>query len=202
MSSNPLDQLEGVSLELVRRVLSTNSTLLQILKGAQTLDAPNWYLAGGAISQTIWNHVSSCPPDTGIRDYDLVYFDDSDLSYEAEDKVIQRGHIIFSNVATEVEIRNQARVHIWYGEKYGVHRSPLPNVEAGIISWISNTAMVGVRLERDDSWTVFAPRGIDDYFEKIVRPNPVFATKEQYDAKVARWKKVWTGLSIEAWPST
>lgn len=53
-----------------------------MLNRAAILNLPNWYLAAGALSQTIWNKLSSLPPDTGISDYDLVYFDDSNLSYE------------------------------------------------------------------------------------------------------------------------
>lgn len=40
--------------------------------------------------------------DTGIDDYDLVYHDDSDLSYDAEDKVIQEAKRLFADVPAEV----------------------------------------------------------------------------------------------------
>lgn len=46
-------------------------------------------------------------------DYDLFYFDDSDISWAAKDLVISRGQELFADVAVDVEIRNQARVHLW-----------------------------------------------------------------------------------------
>jgi uncharacterized protein len=55
------------------------------------------------------------PLDYGIKDYDLGYFDDSDLSYEAEDAVIRRVKAAFDEpLRSTVEVRNQARVHLWF----------------------------------------------------------------------------------------
>ncbi|KAL7961519.1 hypothetical protein V8C34DRAFT_14471 [Trichoderma compactum] len=118
----------------LRNVLSMNPTLVLVLTRAASLDLPNWYLAAGAPSQTIWNNVSSLPPETGIHDYHLVYHDASDLSYEAEDVVIQAGKRLFADIPVEVEIRNQARVHSWYEKKFGLARPANQSVEDGIDS--------------------------------------------------------------------
>lgn len=185
----------------LREVLSTNPTLLTVLRRAATLNLPNWYLAAGALSQTIWNFVSSLPPETGIHDYDLVYHDPSDLSYEAEDAVIRRGRELFADMpSVEVEIRNQARVHLWFGEKFGIPCPPHGSVEEGIDSWISTSAMLGVRLEEDGAWSVYAPQGLSMFFSMVVRPNTALAKKEVYDKKAARWKAIWEKLVVEPWP--
>ncbi|KIX92735.1 uncharacterized protein Z520_11587 [Fonsecaea multimorphosa CBS 102226] len=184
----------------LRKVLSSNPTLVTVLTCAAALNLPNWYLAGGALSQTIWNSVSKLPPETGIRDYDLVYYDDSDLSYEAEDLVIQAGKRQFGDVPVEVEIRNQARVHLWYEKKHGVPCRPHTSVEAGIDTWISTSAMLGVRLDELGGWVVYAPRGLSDFFNMVVRPNPVLGKREAYDKKVKRWKEIWPNLIAESWP--
>ncbi|KFA60445.1 hypothetical protein S40285_08293 [Stachybotrys chlorohalonatus IBT 40285] len=184
----------------LREVLSTNPTLVLVLTRAATLNLPNWYLAAGALSQTIWNSISGLDPDTGIHDYDLVYHDASDLSYEAEDRVIQRGKELFADVPVEVEIRNQARVHLWYPQKHGVVCPAHQSVEAGIDMWISTSAMLGVRLEADGSWSVYAPRGLSDFFNMVVRPNPILGNQPAYEKKVERWKGIWVGLTVEPWP--
>ena len=186
----------------LRSTLSTNPALVRVLTRAAALNLPNWYLAGGALSQTIWNAASSLPPETGINDYDLVYHDASDTSYEAEDVAIQAGRRLFADVPVEVEIRNQARVHLWYGEKHGVPCPQHESVEAGIDSWISTSAMIGVRLEQDGAWTVYAPRGLSDHFSMIVRPNPVLGTRAPYEKKARRWRGIWKGLTIEPWPGS
>lgn len=186
----------------LRTILSSNPTLLQVLNGAAQLSLPNWYLAAGALSQTIWNSVSGKAPEVGISDYDLVYFDDTDLSWEAEDLAIQAGKKLFADLPVEVEIRNQARVHLWYAEKHGVPCAPHKSVEAGIDSWISTSAMIGVRLLDDGEWSVYAPRGLSDYFNMIVRPNPILGTREAYERKAARWVTIWDNLTVLPWPQS
>ncbi|KAH8665468.1 hypothetical protein BGZ61DRAFT_538816 [Ilyonectria robusta] len=197
---NPAQLPVHLQLVHLRDVLSTNGTLLEVLNRAAILNLPNWYLAAGALSQTIWNKLSSLPPDTGISDYDLVYFDDSDLSYEAEDVHIQAGKKLFAGLSVDVEIRNQARVHMWYEKKRGVPCPIYRSVEAGIDSWISSSAMLGVRLEKDGEWSVYAPRGLSDFFNMVVKPNTAVGTREVYEKKAKRWKNIWPQLQIEAWP--
>ncbi|WP_242692489.1 hypothetical protein [Rhodococcus sp. D-46] len=36
----------------------------------------------------------------------------------------------------------------------------------------------------------------------IVRPNPVLAPREVYEAKAARWRREWPALTVEPWPET
>ncbi|KAI8205373.1 hypothetical protein KHU50_001859 [Colletotrichum sp. SAR 10_65] len=165
----------------------------------EALNLPNWYLAAGAVSQTIWNHMSGLPPATGIHDYDLVYFDDADLSWAAEDAAIQRGRALFADIPAEVEIRNQARVHLWYEAKFGAPCPRHESVEAGIDSWIATSAMIGVRVEADGEWRVYAPRGLSDFFNMVVRPNPQIGVREKYEEKARRWLGVWKGLTVMPW---
>ncbi|KAF3354385.1 hypothetical protein VDGD_03338 [Verticillium dahliae] len=186
----------------LREVLSTNPTLVAVINRAALLGLPNWYLAAGSLSQTIWNNVSGMPSDTGISDYDLVYHDASDLSYDAEDKRIQAGRALFADLGVDVEIRNQARVHLWYEQKHGVPCPPHGSTEAGIDSWISTSAMLGVRLESDGQWTVYAPRGLSDFFNMVARPNAVLGTREAYEKKARRWKGIWPKLQVEPWPAS
>ncbi|OHE94192.1 hypothetical protein CORC01_10530 [Colletotrichum orchidophilum] len=196
---NPARLPLGEQLTLLRTVLETNQTLVKVLSLATTLNLPNWYLAGGAVSQTIWNHVSSLPPTTGIADYDLVYHDASDLSYAAEDAVIRRGKQIFADISGEVEIRNQARVHLWYEAKFGAPCPRHESTEAGIDTWISTSAMIGVRVEGDGKWRVYAPRGLSEYFAMVVRPNPTIGVRDAYEAKARRWLAIWKDLKVMPW---
>ncbi|WQF76531.1 Putative nucleotidyltransferase [Colletotrichum destructivum] len=198
---NPAHLPLGKQLPHLRKTLSTNGTLLQVLSLAQKLALPNWYLAGGAVSQTIWNSVSGLPAETGISDYDLVYFDASDTSYEAEDAAIRRGRDVFAGVAAaDVEIRNQARVHLWYESRFGMPCPRHESVEAGIDSWISTSAMIGVRLEAGGEWSVYAPRGLSDFYKMVVRPNPMIGDRHAYEKKARRWLGIWKGLTVMPWP--
>ena len=71
--------------------LRRNRTLTEVLARAARLDLPGWYLVAGCLYQTVWNVVSGQPSEAGILDYDLAYFDDSDLSWAAEDAIIRSG---------------------------------------------------------------------------------------------------------------
>ncbi|MGV9374507.1 nucleotidyltransferase family protein [Nonomuraea sp. NPDC003707] len=147
----PLDE----QLAALRTVLGANPTLTTVLDGARALDLPGWWVAAGAVVQTIWNHVTGRDPEHGIKDYDLVYYDPSDLSWEAEDRAIRAGAELFGDVP--VEIRNEARVHLWYEERFGVPCPPYESAEDAIDSFPSTTSSLGVRLTPSGRWQVYAP---------------------------------------------
>jgi uncharacterized protein len=116
---------------------------------------------------------TSHPLDYGIKDYDLGYFDGSDLSYEAEDAVIRRVEAAFDEpLRGMVEVRNQARVHIWFEAKFGEAYGPLSCTAEALERFASTTFAVGVRLESDDRLYIEAPFGLTDLFALRLRPNP------------------------------
>ncbi|EMR62428.1 putative fad binding domain protein [Eutypa lata UCREL1] len=157
-----------------RAVIEHNKTLLTVLQRAATMKLPGWYLASGALSQTVWNVVTHRDPELGTNDYDLVYFDALDLSG------------IFADMPVEVQIRNQARVHLWSEEKFG---NPCPqhtSSEAAISAWGINSALYGIRLMEDGQWNIYAPWGFSDMFSLVVRPNQQNMTEERYNQKVER----------------
>jgi hypothetical protein len=165
------------------------------------LNLPGWYLTAGCVFQTVWNVVTGRRPANGIKDYDLFYFDDSDLSWQAEDRVIDAARSCFADLPVEVEVRNEARVHLWYERKFGVVSRPYPSTEAAIDSFAATTCCLGIRLESEDQWRVYAPHGLSDVFNLVVRPNPVQAPREVYENKTARWRQEWPELTVLDWPT-
>lgn len=139
----PLDE----QLATLTSVLSRNEVLLEVLERSASLALPGWYVTAGCLFQTVWNVVTDRPPTSGIKDYDVFYFDGSDLSWEAEDAVIAAGAEAFAGLPAEVEIRNEARVHLWYEQKIGVACAPYASTEAAIDSFAATTCCLGVRLE-------------------------------------------------------
>jgi hypothetical protein len=181
--------------------LRRNDTLTGVLSRAVAMNLPGWYLVAGCLYQTVWNVVTGQPPVAGILDYDLAYFDGSDLSWDAEDAVIQAGQKVFAGVLVPVQIRNQARVHLWYEQKFGVCCPPHESTEAAIDTFEATTACLGVRVEPGGRWRIYAPHGLADVFNLVVRPNPVLAPREVYQAKTARWQRQWPGLTVMPWPA-
>ncbi|KAJ4014156.1 hypothetical protein NW752_005875 [Fusarium irregulare] len=179
--------------------IQQNKTLITVLERAAGMNLPNWYLAAGALTQTVWNVVTEKDPEQGIDDYDLIYFDGSDLSWEAEDKMIQKGKTIFADIPVEVEIRNQARVHLWYEKKFGKPCPQHRSSEGSMLTWGTNTALIGVRLRKDGEWDIYAPWGLSDMFRLIVRPNQQIMTEETWNKKVQRWIKIWPEITVMPW---
>jgi uncharacterized protein len=183
-----------------RAALSRNRTLAEVLARAAAMDLPGWYLVAGCLYQTVWNVVTGQPPEAGILDYDLAYFDGSDLSWTAEDAVIQAGQQVFADLPAPVQIRNQARVHLWYEQKFGVPCPPHDSAEAAIDTFEATTACLGVRLQSDGRWRIYAPHGLADVFNLVARPNAVLAPRRVYEAKTTRWRRQWPSLTVLPWP--
>ncbi len=115
--------------ELARRlteIVRAAPSLMQVLRTVRSLDLPDWLVMSGAVYQRVLNHLTGRAPDYGVRDYDLGYFDASDISYEAEDIVIRRVAAAFDEpLKSTVEVRNQARVHVWFEAHFGEAYTPL-----------------------------------------------------------------------------
>lgn len=182
-------------------VLLRNQALAEVLARAAVLGLPGWYLVAGCLYQTVWNVVTGQPPEAGILDYDLAYFDASDLSWQAEDAVIQAGRTLFGDLPAPVQIRNQARVHLWYEQKFGVPCPPHDSTEAAIDTFEATTACLGVHLQPGGRWQVYAPHGLGDVFNLVVRPNPALAPGHVYQGKTARWRRQWPSLTVLPWPT-
>jgi hypothetical protein len=192
----PIDQQAAYFRDVLRR----NDTLTEVLTRAAVMNLPGWYLVAGCLYQTVWNVVTGRAPEAGILDYDLAYFDDSDTSWEAEDAVIRSGSEVFAGSPAPVQIRNQARVHLWYEQKFGVPCRPHRSTEAAIDTYESTTASLGVCVEPDGQWRIYAPYGFADVFNLVVRPNPILAPRHVYQAKVTRWRRQWPSLTVMPWP--
>ncbi len=52
--------------------------LIETAKVCQSVGLPNFYIAGGSITQLIWNSLLGQKPLDKVRDFDVVYFDGVD----------------------------------------------------------------------------------------------------------------------------
>jgi hypothetical protein len=175
-------------------ILRASPSLMRVLQTARDLDLPDWLVFSGAIYQRVLNHETGRDPDYGIKDYDLGYFDASDTSYEAEDVVIRRVAAAFEPPLREmVEVRNQARVHLWFEGKFGEPYAPLSCTAEALGRFVSPLFAVGVRLEPDDTLSIVAPFGLEDLFALRLRPNPNRVTNgfaRTAASATARWPEL------------
>jgi hypothetical protein len=161
------------------------------------LALPDAWIVSGCLVQTAWNVLSGRDVDYGIADYDVFYFD-SDTSWQAEGAVIGRLQGMFSADAIKLEVRNQARVHLWYPQKHCLPYPALKSSTEGIDRFLTKNTQVGIRRGRG-GYEVYAPSGFDDIAGLIVRPNPgPNFSAAAYAAKAERWKGLWPELTVLA----
>jgi hypothetical protein len=156
---------------------------------------PDAWIVSGCLVQTVWNVLTGRAVDHGINDYDIFYFD-PDTSWAAEDAVIRKLRQRLAGCDVAIEVRNQARVHLWYPDKHGLPYPPVAGSTEGIDRFLTKTTQVGIRRNAD-GYDVYAPNGFDDIEGLIVRPNPgPNFSPANYAAKAARWKSLWPELTV------
>lgn len=185
--------LEGRLTAIVRR----SEALMQVLETLRDIDLPDWLMFSGAVYQRVLNDLGGRPLDYGIKDYDVGYFDASDISYDAEDVVIRRVAEAFEPPLRElVEVRNQARVHVWFEGKFGEPYTPLTSSAEAIGRFVSPMFAVGVRLEADGRLGVVAPFGLEDLFARRLRSNPVRSESRNFARIAAAAKARWPEIEV------
>lgn len=185
------------------QMVMRNDVNRELLERGNRLGVADWWLTAGAVFQTVWNVIDGRAPQSGINDYDLFYFDADDLSYEAEDAVIRRAAELFADLDATVEVRNEARVHLWYEAHFGVPAAaPFTSVKDAIDHFASTTCCFALTTEVSGDIAVYAPYGYDDLFAKRVLPNPALAPRDIYEAKARRWLQEWPSLEVIPWPTS
>lgn len=180
-----------------------------ILERLPSLGLGDLWLVAGCLFQTLWNLRDGRPPMSDIRDYDLFYFDDSDLSWEAEDRAIRRCAALFADLGVTVELRNQARVHLWYerrfgqpcprllSSRHGIERFPVAGTCIGLRPAASASGAAG----SSSSLELFAPYGLGDMFDGVLRPNPDCYAPALFRRKAESYRQRWPWLILAEAPS-
>lgn len=162
------------------------------------LALPGWYFGAGGVAQTVWNIRHGFEPAEGIKDYDLVYFDATDLSDESRRAVEQEVASRLSTFDVVVDVHNEARVHLWYEQRFGRRIDQYRSSEHAISTWPTTASCVGVRRDAD-GFVVCAPFGLSDLLGMVARPNKAIVSRDVYEEKVSRWAKRWPKLMVIPW---
>ena len=183
----------------LERIVRADLHLMDLLYTARELNLPQCRVVAGCIYQSVWNVLTNRPRRTGINDYDLIYFDTGDLSEGAEKAIESSVQRRLPAFPAPIEVRNQARVHLWFEGYFGIAYPPLRSADEAITRYASATHAVGVRLLPDDQLDVFAPFGLEDIFAMVIRPNYALPNRETHERKAARAKSVWPEVTIVPW---
>ncbi len=195
LSESPSDGAMTLETRLIE-IVRADAGLMHVLSVMRDLDLPDWRLFSGAVYQAVWNAQTGRATGYGIKDYDIGYFD-PDTSWDAEDVVIKRVAAAFDEpVREQVEVRNQARVHIWFEGKFGEPYEALACTDEAPARFVAPAFAVGVRLEKDDTISVVAPFGLEDVFDLIIRPNPERGLAKGWDRVIANARVRWPEVRV------
>lgn len=171
--------------------------LMEALDTAREVNPPDWLIGGGALRSVVWDRLHDAPEPTPIADVDLAFFDPADLTSEGEFEVEKA--LTERLASLPWEARNQAAVHTWYPEKFGLEVEPLTSSADGIGTWPETATAVALRLERDGALTIVAPFGLADLLGLVHQRNPRRVSDAEYRRRLIskriaeRWPKATIG---------
>ncbi len=179
----------------IKSMLQNNSELMKILAEVDSLKLNNYYIAAGAVFQTIWNTQDKLPLMNGIHDIDIIYFDKKITQEDSleQDKFLEKK--LNEKFQMEFDIHNEAYMHLWKGRNI----KPYSSCEDAMGRWLATVHAIGIKGQ-PDTLEIYAPFGIDDILHRIIRPiYHVDNSKILYDAKALKWQERFNGLTILQW---
>ncbi len=178
-------QLRSHLIELVR----STPMLMGALRAARVVDPPDWLIGGGVIRDLVWDYLHDPFQLLTPKDVDLAFFDSTMLGEEREQSILNALRAQAPDVPWDV--KNQAAVHLWYPQVFGIEVEPLTSSADGVGTWPETATAVAVKLHADDSVDVISPYGLEDLFGLICRRNPRRVTVEEYRQRL-RSKRIGT----------
>jgi hypothetical protein len=182
--------------EQLVRILRGNDWFIHILRVARPVVPPDWAVGSGVIRNIVWDHLHGYATPTPVKDVDLVFFDQADLSTEREQAIEAELRRLEPDVPWEV--KNQAAVHLWYEARFGHPLPPLRSLHDAIGTWPETAVAIGVRLLSNDALRVIAPCGLEDLLEMTLRRNPRLVTAAFFRRRVKekRIEKLWPRVRV------
>jgi uncharacterized protein len=178
--------------EELARIVSDDEWMMKVLKAAEELDLPDWWIGAGFLRNKAWDYMEGRTAEA-TRDVDLVYFNTRNVSDESDwnyDNKMMRDYPF-----AKWRVRNQARMHTVNG------LDPFASTKDGIGHWSETATCIGVRLEEGKPRFLFC-YGSADLFELIARPAPFMIgtdlMKIFHDRiENKKWRELWPDLRIE-----
>jgi uncharacterized protein len=113
--------------------------------------------------------------------------------------VIRRVAEVTRGCAGPVETRNQARVHLWFENRFGTPYPRLSSADEALQRYASVVHAIGIRLEADNRLDVAAPFGLDDLFAMVIRPNRALDNAVSHNRKAQRAQAMWPEVTVLPW---
>ncbi|ARU05296.1 hypothetical protein CCO03_11930 [Comamonas serinivorans] len=175
--------------------MSADDVLRLVRRNPVNAALPQCHLVAGCVFQAVWNARSGRAVDWGVRDHDVFYFDAADVSWAAEDAVIRQAERAFADLPARIEVRNQARVHLWYRQRFGGGYPQLSSAREGIDRYLVACTCMGVDAA---TGALYTPNGLDELVQGVLRLNPLTPQPELFAAKADSYRTRWPWLRLAA----
>lgn len=176
-------------------ILGEHSWFMKALDTVSELHLSNWCVGAGAIRNIVFDYLDGSST-TPIRDVDVAYFDQSDISEHKD-----REHEDFLKARMPNlpwEVTNQAAVHLWFKKNFGYPVSPVKSIQEAVGTWPENCTAVAVTRVHKDKYKVYAPCGLEDLFGMVIRRNPARVDVRTYNARIStkQYAQCWKSVKI------
>jgi hypothetical protein len=90
-------------------------------------------------------------------------------------------------------VKNQARVHLWYQQRFNASYPRLTSPRDGIDRYLITCTCIGIEVT---TGALYAPNGLQALYEGILRMNPVNSQPIQFRQKAEDYQLRWPWLRI------
>ncbi len=101
---------------------------------------------------------------------------------------------LFADLPVRFDVKNQARVHLWYPERFGIVITPYRSALQATTTFPTTVSALAI-----SDAVLSAPFGLDDFLAPVVRANATLIDRSVYEAKARRWAACWPDLAILPW---
>ena len=176
-------------------ILGEHPWFMAAIDAVSDLELPQWCIGAGVIRNIVFDYLDG-KTTTPIRDVDVAYFDPSALS-EHKDRDYEKT-LIFRMPDIPWEVTNQAAIHLWYHKKFGYRVSPVYGIEQAVATWPETCTAVAVARVQKDEYKVYAPCGLEDLFDMVIRRNPTRVDVQTYNARILnkQYDQYWKSVTV------
>ncbi|WP_099832229.1 nucleotidyltransferase family protein [Streptococcus suis] len=177
--------------EELERCLLADKNILVILDIMDRLNLSDCWLCAGTIRNFIWNQYNFDEE----TDVDLVFFDEN-ISYEGTMEI--ESYLYQNYPAYRWELKNQVYMHI-----HSPNTKPYQSSRDAIEKFPERCTAIGVRQTEKGDIELFAPYGLTDIYNYLVRPTPHFLVNSKrmdlYEKRIKKknWKEQWPIITIK-----
>jgi uncharacterized protein len=180
--------------EDIIKIILEDDWMMDILRAAQLLDLPDWWICAGFVRSKIWDHLHGFSKRTSTPDVDVIYFDKENTDETIEKIMEAQLRRILPDIPWSV--KNEARMH-------SVNQiSPYISSVDAISKFPETATALGVKIDQEGNVILAAPCGIEDVIHLEVKPTRFFTqTKERaaiYEERIIKkdWKSTWNRIHI------